>query len=127
MENNIFIAQLIGIYSVVTSLSMFLKNKMLMGVFDGLFKTRTLSYVLGVMIFILGLIMVLSYNSWSSGPEAVISLASWLVLVEGISYLFLSQNSFLKMLNWIHHKSVYYSIATGYLILGIYMLSVAIK
>ena len=122
-----FIAQLIGIYSVVTALSMFLKKKMLMGVFDGLFRNRTLSYVLGVIMLILGLIMVLSYNSWDSAPEIVISLAGWLVVLEGGSYLFLSQKSFLKIRGWMHHKSVYYSIAAGYLILGIYMLSVVIK
>jgi len=127
MEDNIFIAQLIGIYSVVTALSMFLKKKMLIDVFDKVFKTRTLSYVLGVMIFIIGLIMVLSFNSWSNGQRVVTSLVSWLVLIKGISYLFLSQKSLLKMLGWMHHKSIYYSIATGYLILGIYMLSVAIK
>ena len=127
MEDQVFIARLIGSYSMVTALSMFLKKKMLMGVFDGVFKTRTLSYVLGVMIFILGLMMVLSYNSWNSGSEIVISLASWLVVLEGGAYLFLSQKSFLKMLHWIHDKKVYYAIACGYLALGIYMLSVAVR
>lgn len=120
-----FIAKLIGIYSVVTAMSMFFKKKMLMGVFDGLFKNRTLSYVLGVLMFILGLIMVLNYNSWSNTPGMVVSLAGWLVVIEGVAYLFLSEKSFLKMRTWIHKRKVYYSIALGYLILGIYMLWVA--
>ena len=121
MERSIFLAQLIGLYSIIIGFSMLIKRKMLMGIFHEIFTSRALSYIMGVVIVIIGLLLVLNHNIWKGTREVIITIVGWFVLLEGIAYVFFSKKTLAKSLEWVHNKKVYYAIALVYIVLGAYL------
>ena len=125
MEHTIFLSQLIGAFSLVMGLSMAVKRKMMMEIFHEVFATRALSYIMGVVMLLIGLLLVLTHNIWQGGPETmVITIVGWLVLLESLSYLFFSRSFLRKYVRWLQDKAVYFAIAFAYLALGAYLTGV---
>ena len=122
METSIFLAKLMGLFSIVMGLSMFARRKMLMSIFHEISTNRALSYILGVLIFIIGLLIVLSHNVWGRGFPIVITIIGWGVLLEGAVFLFMSSESLERYLASLDSKKVYYFIALAYLFLGLYLI-----
>lgn len=123
MPNTIFLAQIIGLFFGITGLSMFLRRKMMMTVFHELFRVRALSYMLGVVMLILGLFLVLQHNFWWQGTlNTVITILGWYILLESVFYLFLPQKSMRKAYNWLEDKKIYYLISGCFIILGAYLI-----
>ena len=121
METSIFLAQLIGVFSLVMGFSMLVKRKMLISIFHELSDSRALSYILGTLIFLLGLLVILNHNVWVLNPRIIITIIGWVILIEGGSYLFVSKEAFRKYLAFLDNRKIYYIIAIGYLILGSYL------
>jgi hypothetical protein len=121
MHSTIFLAQFTGVFFVIAGLSMALRRKMLMTVFNEMFQTRALSYILGLMSLLVGLFIVLQHNLWNGSLEIIISILGWYLFIESIPYLFISQEKMKRALNWLENRKVYYGIAFGYLMLGSYL------
>jgi len=121
MDISLFLAQLIGLYSVVVGLSMLMERKMLMGIFQEIFSTRALSYVMGVLMLVMGLLLVLTHTVWQGTLSIVITVISWFVLVEAIIFLFFSQKILAKALIALNNTKIYYAISIVYLVLGVYL------
>ena len=101
--------------------SMAIRRKMLMSIFRDIAKHRTTSYILGVLITIIGLFIVLSHNVFQSGFPLLITVIGWGVLVEGVSYLFVSEEFLERYMTTLNIKKFYYFIAAAYLMLGGYL------
>lgn len=114
--------QLIGLFFIITSFSMAFRRKMMMGVFRDVFKTRALSYILGVLLLAAGLFLVLMHNYWQGTTSLVIDVLAWYLLIESVLYLFLPQRIMWKLFTRLEYAKVYYTVAIGYLILGGYLL-----
>ena len=121
MDISFFLAQLIGLYSIVIGLSMLIKRKMLMDIFQEIFSTRALSYVMGVLMLIMGLLLVLTHTVWQVTLSIVITVIGWFVLVEAVIFLFSSQKTLAKALIALNNTKIYYAISTVYLALGAYL------
>lgn len=115
-------AQLIGIFFVIVSFSMAFRRKMMMSVFSEIFRTRALSYILGIFMLGLGLFLVLKHAIWNGGAATVINLLGWYLVIESLAYLFLPQRAMYRFFSWLEYKKVYYTIAIGFLVLGGYLL-----
>jgi uncharacterized membrane protein YkgB len=122
METSIFLAQLMGTFSLVMGLSMLAKQKMLISIFHELSDSRALSYILGTLEFLLGLLVIFNHNAWELSPRIVITLVGWVILIEGGSFLFVSKETLRKYLAFLDNSKIYYTIAAGYLILGSYLI-----
>ena len=94
---------------------------MLLSIFHELSQSRALSYILGAIMFIMGVLIVLNHNIWSGGFPFLITVLGYFVLIEGAVYLFVSKNFLEKWLNAVNNKKVYYLIAAAYLTLGFYL------
>lgn len=93
-----------------------------MEIFGELFTNRLVSYVMGVAILLIGLLLVLTHNLWQGGLETVvITVVGWIVALESLVYLFLSKAMLKKYGRWLKNKSVYYAITFMYLLLGSYL------
>ena len=121
METSIFLAQLMGIFSLVMGFSMLAKQKMLISIFHELSDSRALSYILGTLEFLLGLLVILNHNVWELSPRIIITIIGWVILIEGGSFLFVSKETLRKYLVFLDNRKIYYVIAAGYLILGSYL------
>ena len=121
MDISFFLAQLIGLYSIVVGLSMLMKRKMLIDIFQEIFSTRALSYVMGVLMLVMGLLLVLTHTLWQETLSIGITVIGWFVLVEAIIFLFSSQKILAKALIALNNTKIYFAISTVYLVLGAYL------
>ena len=121
METSIFLERFVGIVSLVMGTSMVLRRKMLLGVFHELSENRTISYILGTLLMMVGLSIVLQHNVWLLGPQLAVTLFGWLALTEGTSYLFISNRTMRHYMAALDNKVIYFSIGASYLVLGSYL------
>jgi len=121
METSIFLAQLMGVFALLMGFSMLAKRKMLISIFHELSDSRALSYILGTLMFLLGLLIILNHNVWELSPRIIITILGWVILIEGGGYLFVSKETLRKYLSFLDNRKIYYIIAGGYLILGSYL------
>ena len=98
-----------------------LKREMMTDVFRELARQRALSYVMGVLILLLGLLVTLVHTKWETALAIVITLLGWGVLLEAAIFLFSSREAVAKFVNTIENKTVYYLMALGYFLVGAYL------
>ena len=110
-----------GVFALLMGFSMLAKRKMLISIFHELSDSRALSYILGTLMFLLGLLVILNHNVWELSPRIIITIIGWVILIEGGSYLFISKETLRKYLAFLDNRKIYYIIAAGYLILGFYL------
>ena len=122
MQTSIFLAQIMGPFCLVSGLSMIIKRKMLVSIFHELFNNRALLYILGVLVFLMGLLIVLNHNIWGGVWPTLITIIGWIILIEGASYMFMSKRMIKKYMKAMDDKGAYYFIAFTYLFLGLYFL-----
>ena len=96
------------------------KHKMIDGFTDNL----ALLYVTGIITTILGLMMVVSHNIWDNSWRVIITLIGWLVLLKGLTFLFLPKKmmlKFAKSFRW--SKEWYIVVAIIMALFGVYLAS----
>lgn len=118
-----FLAQAIGILLIIIGLSLATERKMVMGIFRELFQHRALTYIWGMITLIISIIMILQHNIWSGITELAITILGWYLFLEALVYVFMPQKYLSVFLKWLQKKAVYYSLATAFLLVGIYLFS----
>ena len=119
-----FLAQLLGTFSVILSLVVILRRKMVVHVVNEFLRNRTLAFIVGVVEVVGGLMLVLTHFEWNTMLETVISLLGALFLLEGILYLAGTKKMFRMMTKALDNQSAYYFFSILYLLLGAYMVYV---
>jgi len=118
----IFLSQFIGIFSLVIGLSMILKKKMVISIFDDIFRNRQATYLLGFAEFFAGLMVVLHHNIWEGILPVIVTAIGWLLLIEGFIYIFASKRSLVNVWSWIHRENVYHIFSVIYIVVGVYLI-----
>lgn len=123
MTDTIFLAKIIGVFALLEGFSMILRRQVLLAVFHEVGHSRALSYIIGMVMIILGLLIAMRHTNFSSALATIITLAGWLVLAEGVAYIFLSSTMVEQIMRSLDSPFIYYAIGAGYLILGAYLLT----
>jgi len=121
MNTTLLIAQLIGISSFAIGLSMLVRRKMVINIFDDVFGSRALTYVLGIAEVVAGLSIVLNHYDWTLVLPAVITSLGWLLILEGAIYMFAGSRTIKVLLKKLHDTNIYTLIALIYVIVGAYL------
>jgi hypothetical protein len=123
MDATLFLAKLIGFTFVIVSLSMLFKKNKVIQAIKSLLKNDGLLYLLEITSMGLGLAIVISANIWSGWVlPVVISLIGWVLLLKGITGLFLSNLSLRKLYYLVRFEEICYPLAIFILIVGIYLI-----
>ena len=94
MRLTAILAQVIGLFTVITTLAMLLQRRMTEEVISSLIANRALLYVVGLIATLCGLLIVLSHNVWKGGAlPIVVTLLGWLILLRGILFLVLPRET----------------------------------
>lgn len=117
----LFLAKFLGLFCLILGLSMFFRRELTVQAFEEVFKNRALPYILGIAEVLGGLLIVLNHNIWAGTVESVISALGWLMLIEGVSYLLVSNRFLRKIAGALKGREVYYLIAVSYLAIGVYL------
>ena len=121
MTTTVFLAQILGFFFLVTGLSMIVRRKMMMGIFEDMLRHRALTYILGLILLIFGYLIVTNRNMGNGVTEVMITLTGWDLILESIAYLFFSKKTLNKMFGMFANKDIYYFMSVAYFLLGGYL------
>jgi uncharacterized membrane protein HdeD (DUF308 family) len=122
MANTEFLAQFLGVFSVIIGVLMLFRPRVVKSVFNEVFSSRAITYLIGMLEVIGGILIIISHSVWSSILASVVSLLGWLLLIEGIIYLTASQKLLGKVAVWFHNEKIFWVVSFSYIVLGIYLM-----
>lgn len=85
-----FLSLLWGISLTAVCLAMLVNEKYLKNIFDKV-EQEIVLFGAGLISFVIGLAMVLSYNVWAYDWRVIVTILGWLALIKGLSLLFIPQ------------------------------------
>ena len=121
MENTALLAQFLGLFSVILALSMLIRRKMVVHIMKDVLKNRGTTYLIGMLEVIGGLLLVLNHAVWDSALTTAVSVLGWLLLLEGVFYLFASQKFIKSIVKILDNYKAYYLSSALYFIFGVYL------
>lgn len=118
-----FLSKLIGIYCILTALSMAAHRQATVEAMTALVHDPALVFVVGIMTVAAGLAMVLAHNIWTGGALTVtVTVIGWLSLIKGVLLLFFSPGEASGMfLAGLQNERLFDLYAAITLVLGIYL------
>jgi uncharacterized membrane protein HdeD (DUF308 family) len=120
--STVFLASVIGWYLVIVSLLLFFKNEYVRAVASDVMAHREVFFLFAIMTLIIGLLLVMSHNTWVMGWPVIITLFGWLVLISGITRLFFPECASRLSRPFLNHPISMKITAIVLLLLGVYLL-----
>ena len=121
MENTALLAQFLGLFSVILALSMLAQRKMVVHIMKDVLKNRSTTYLIGILEVVGGLLLVLNHAVWDSALTTAVSVLGWLLLIEGVFYLFTTQKLIKSIIKMLDNYKAYYISSLLYFIFGVYL------
>jgi hypothetical protein len=87
MEISLLLAQVIGVFLMLTSLSMLVDRRNINLLFEA-YRNPAVVYITGIFETMLGLVLILKHNTWAADFRVVITLVGWLLLARGLGRTF---------------------------------------
>ena len=88
METSIFLAKVVGLISVISSVAVISRYKESIVFEEEAVKSPLYVYVSGFVITILGVLLVVSHSVWVLDWRLAITILGWLVLLKGLGRIF---------------------------------------
>lgn len=88
------LAILIGLYDLTAGLAGFTGSINWIAMLDEFEESPALTFVTGLMTFVIGGVLILVHNSWTDPLAMIVSFISWVVLVEGLLIMVMPQPLF---------------------------------
>lgn len=118
----ILLARLIGLFTLIFSVSMAAHRETSIAVVSALVYNRPMMLMFGMIALAAGLAMVLSHNRWSGGAlTIVVTLVGWIFLVRGLLLLFMPPQVLEDMFEGLRFEDFYYYYAVIPFLLGLYL------
>jgi hypothetical protein len=124
----IFLSRLIGLYSLITSLSMLLHKAAMVETVAELAHAPPLLLIGGMITLLSGLAIVIGHNVWGRGLlPLVITVLGWVLLLRGIILVFISPGGAAALYEVLHFEQLYYLYVAVPLALGLYLTGAGFK
>ena len=91
MDTTILVAKILGIYLVVSGLFLLTKKKTLPHLLKDFFGHPAIVYLTGVILIFLSSMYLLEHNIWDGTWRTLVTFFVWLVLLKGLTYIFVPQ------------------------------------
>ncbi|MDR3546714.1 MAG: hypothetical protein P4M11_00310 [Candidatus Pacebacteria bacterium] len=123
MDITIFLAQFLGIFFVIVTLSLLIRRDTILEIIKDVTSHRAALYVLSVVGLVSGLLLVFIHNVWSGGFVTVlVTLIGWIILLKSVLFLVLPPSSSTRLINMFRPKPVYTTWIVIALIIGLYLM-----
>lgn len=87
MELSIFLAKLLGAYTLITVLVLLVRRKLVIQVIREMIGNRSLIFVIAILELLAGIAIVISHNIWEMSWVGLVTLIGWVMIVEGIGWM----------------------------------------
>jgi hypothetical protein len=88
METSIFLAKIIGLVSVISTIAVLVRYKEHLALEEETVKNPALVYLSGFALLALGVLLVVSHSVWTLDSRLVITIMGWFVFLKGIGRIF---------------------------------------
>ena len=89
MDIFILTSKILGVYLVVSGLFLIFKAKSIPVLLKDFFDHPAIIYLTGIILIFLSTMYLIQYNIWNYSWRTIITIFAWLVLLKGLSYVFL--------------------------------------
>ncbi len=113
-----YVAQLFGVYLVLSGVLMIIREQAMMVLVPKFVDSPPFLYFLGSLRVLIGLAIVLAHTMWIGTLGAVIYLVGWLTLLRGIAMLVLPVETEHKILEAFSRGNLWYTTAIVAIVLG---------
>ena len=113
-----YVAQLLGLYLVLSGVLMIVREQALMVLVPKFVDSPSFLYFLGSLRVLIGLAIVLAHDMWIGTLGTIIYLVGWLTLLRGIAMLLLPVETERKILEVFSSGNVWYTTAIVAIVLG---------
>jgi len=121
MENTLLLAQFFGLFSIILSIAVIVRQRMIVHILENFLTNRPLAFIVGVFEMAAGLFLILNHNIWTTALASVVTIMGWLILLEGVFYTFVRMSTMQRLIGMLHRTKLFYLFAIAYLVLGIYL------
>ncbi|OGN63785.1 MAG: hypothetical protein A3E80_06690 [Chlamydiae bacterium RIFCSPHIGHO2_12_FULL_49_9] len=121
MTFSIYLAQVIGFTILLMNLAVLSNQQRYKRTVIEFVGNAPLVTLSGMISIILGFILVMSHNIWIYGWPVVITIISWILLLQGIMRLF-APDAFAKMVKEMVAKPTYVILSWIWLVIAIYLI-----
>jgi len=121
MDVSYFLAQTLGVYLVILSLSLLNNPDNFISVISGIFHNAALQFLIGMNILIIGILMVVSHNVWTASWAVVVTILSWLIFIKGLLYIAFPKVIHAMSQPFLGSKNLMYAGAMVNLVLGLWL------
>jgi len=89
MDITILCAKILGVYLIVGGLFILIKGKTIPHLLKDFFDHPATVYLTGIILIFLSTMYLIQYNVWDGTWKTLITIFAWLVMVKGLSYIFI--------------------------------------
>jgi hypothetical protein len=115
----IFLARLIGLFTVLLISALLLRGSSMV---ETLIADRPLMLTYAIISLAIGLAMILGHNVWSGGAlPVVVTLVGWLILAKGLLLMFLTPEALTQFVERMHYGEHIYLYVAPSLVIGLYL------
>ncbi len=122
MAVSLFLAKVMGLLLVIMSIFTLSQKKYLEEILKDGLKSPALIFFSGVVALIVGIILVVSHSIWSPDWRLIITIFGWLILIKGLSRLFLPELTKKMLKATIESDTLLIFSAFFIFIIGVYLL-----
>jgi hypothetical protein len=121
-QRTVYLGRLIGLFLLITALSMVLDRDSIVEVATALVEDRALLLIAGLIALGIGLALVLGHNVWTEGLFPLfITLFGWSQLLRGLVLLFLPAEAQIAVFQFLRLEDFFYVYAGLPMLLGAYL------
>jgi hypothetical protein len=121
-HRTVYLGRLIGLFLLITALSMIADRNSVVELATALVDDRPLLLIVGLTALGIGLALVIGHNVWSAGLfPLLITLFGWSQVVRGLVLLFLPAEAQVAFFQFLRVEDLFYVYAGVPLLLGAYL------
>jgi hypothetical protein len=81
--NTVVIAQILGIFFAVTGISMVINKRGTAAAIEESLQNKGISWIWALLALLIGAVVVVLNNEWTSGLALLVTILGWLALIKG--------------------------------------------
>ncbi len=121
MESS-FLPTVVGWYLALFGLLMLVKHEFVKSAMEDVLAQRGLYFVLALLTFVIGLLVVVSHNVWTKDWQVAITIFGWALLVGGLVRLYFSEAVHKSARDFLKAPAKLKIIGAVFLAIGVYLL-----
>lgn len=115
----VFLARLLGLFTVLIIAAMLLRGSVMV---DAALANQPVMLTYGMISLALGLAMVLGHNIWSGGAlPVVVTLVGWLILAKGLALLLVPPEAMTRFYSHMQYRENFNFYLLPSLVIGLYL------